>query len=392
VITKDSIFGYREYRLIGDDFERFFNRVADEALTIYTIRPTEGGVTFRTWFFAEKALREITEELGLEIERTSSGGLPIFLSKYKHRYGIFAGIIITFLFLIFTSFFIFDIQIDGNYLIYDEDILRVLEENGLYKGALAHRIDPQRVKLELLEEFESISYAYVNLKGSRAEVRIIESNLPPALDSTTPCNIVAAEDGQIIRFETYRGEACVLRGEGVEEGQLLVTGVLDSKRIGYRTVHASALIMARTMQTITITQPYITTEQVLSGEEERVYTLNILGIEIALGKKNSDFDFFHEEKESASLTLWGGRTLPVSFTKTVRYGLTEVEKVFSQDEALEHLRQQIEERERIGFCGLEVESKEENVVTTEEGVTMTATYTVIKNIAKEQEIYLSSPK
>ncbi len=392
MITKDSIFGYREYRLIGDDFERFFNRVADEALTIYTIRPTVGGVTFRAWLFAEDSLKEIARELGLELERTSSGGLPIFLSKYKHRYGIFAGIAITLFFLIFTSFFIFDIKIEGNYLIYDEDILRVLEENGLYKGALAHKIDPQTIKLELLEEFESVAYAYVNLRGSYAEVRIIESNLPPALDSTTPCNIVAAESGQIIRFETYKGEACAVRGEGVEEGQLLVTGVLDSKRIGYRTVHASALIMARTRQTITLTQPYITTEQVLSGEEERVYTLNIMGIKLTFGKKNSDFELFHEENDVTSLTLSGGRVLPVSMTKTVRYGLTEVEKVFSQEEALTHLREQLEERERIGFSGLEIENKEENIITTEEGVTLTATYTVIKNIAKEQEIYLSSPQ
>ena len=391
MIGTDSIFGYKEYRLTGENVERFFGKVTSASIHIHAIRPIPDGITFRAWLFAENNLKKIAEELSLSLEKVSSGGLPLFLSKYKNRYGLFAGAFLAAAFLIITSFFIFDITVEGNVLIYEEDILALLEENGLYKGARASTIDCEELKLLLMENFETIAYAYVNVKGSRAEVKITEKELPPKVAENSPCNIVASESGQIVRFETYKGTACSEKGKGVEAGQLLVSGVIDSKRIGYRTVHASALVMARTKQTIEIMQDFSTCVSYLTGNEDIIYTVDILGLKIALGKEEIPFDDFHEEKETIHLILQNGRVLPISLTKAVRYELKNEDKILSEEEATAILEAQLSERERIAFSGLEVEDKETKFTLTDRGITLTATYTVIKNIAEEREIYLSLP-
>ena len=67
----------------------------------------------RTSLFSAKRLKRILLESGTEFEE-KSGGLPIFLLKYKKRYGIAAGAMIFFLINFFAPMYVWDIRVSGN--------------------------------------------------------------------------------------------------------------------------------------------------------------------------------------------------------------------------------------------------------------------------------------
>ena len=54
------------------------------------------------------------------------------------------------------------------------------------------------------------------------------SEAPEFPDSTTPCNIVASQDGTIMGIEATVGVAEVRSGDAVLKGDLLISGITEN--------------------------------------------------------------------------------------------------------------------------------------------------------------------
>lgn len=81
-----------------------------------------------------------------------------------------------------------------------------------------------------------VSWLAVNVRGCVAHVQVVERHRPPeAADRSTVTNIVARRAGLITKVEALEGQAMVLPGATVTEGQLLISGVSETEHIG-RTV------------------------------------------------------------------------------------------------------------------------------------------------------------
>jgi len=100
----------------------------------------------------------------------------------------------------------------------------------------------------MLIEVPELSWISIEMKGTKAIVRVVETTkAPEIIDRETPCNIVAAKDGIIERIITLEGEPLVNKGDTVRQGQLLVSGIIEHPDTGItRRVHAMAQVMART--------------------------------------------------------------------------------------------------------------------------------------------------
>ena len=141
-------------------------------------------------------------------------------------------------------------------------VLAELESLGVKPGIFKPHIDNMLIENQLLVRIPELSWASLEIRGSRAILRVRESVLPPALvDRNTPCNIVAAKDGIIHKMIVLDGQAAVGPGQTVKKGQLLVSGIIEHPdTIGVRYVHSTGQIIARTwyQQTVELSlkEPY----------------------------------------------------------------------------------------------------------------------------------------
>ena len=96
-------------------------------------------------------------------------------------------------------------------------------------------------------ENDDISYIAINLHGTKAYVQIAEATPKPEIvDPNIPCNIVSDVDGVIETIRVKTGFQVAKEGETVCKGQLLVSGITDSRFVTVRYVNSDAEIVIRT--------------------------------------------------------------------------------------------------------------------------------------------------
>ena len=87
-------------------------------------------------------------------------------------------------------------------------------------------------------------------------MQVVERHRPPeAADRSAVTNIVARRSGLITKVEALEGQAMVLPGTTVTEGQLLISGVSETEHIGARFVHSMGAVWARTWYELSVSVP-----------------------------------------------------------------------------------------------------------------------------------------
>jgi similar to stage IV sporulation protein len=157
--------------------------------------------------------------------------------------------------LVFSQLFLFDVRVEGNEQIGEDELHALLDEVGLSRGAFLPGIEEGEVAIALRQRDGRIAYAAVNLRGNVARVQIRERVTPPQR-VTAPANLVAKCDGVVTMPIVFAGEVLVREGEIVRAGQLLVSGILDSEKHGYRVTRAAGEVLARTTHTYTVRVPF----------------------------------------------------------------------------------------------------------------------------------------
>lgn len=290
----------------------------------------------------KKAERVLTEA-EIPLIACKRRGLPAFLSRYKHRAGLHAGLFVFFLLLLLAPRFIWEIRIVGAENLRHAEITAILSENGIYLGAYIPNIDRDGVYASVLQSRKDISWLSVNFRGSVATVEIIERNAASIVAESVGVNIVAKKDGRITDMQITRGSRAVQNGAIVKKGDLLVSGVYDTARFGTRFVHAKATILAEVSDTYTVTVP-LTEEQIVYGEEILISTqLNFFDNSINIFKKNNKLNIEYDiitKKESLPLPLL--ERLPLYLTRIVALPYTRMELPLAAEDALMRAKKEAE--------------------------------------------------
>jgi len=192
-------------------------------------------------------MKYFASRLQCEIYVLEKEGMPFFLGQFRRRYVLWVGLALCILLGGFTSFFIWDFEIEGNENVREEEILRGLEKHGVTLGTFGYGIQSEELRNDMLLEIPELSYIAVNVKGCRAHVQVRERIPPPELvDKRLPGNTVAIRDGLVTAIRPYDGKKLVLPGTVVREGQLLISGVTDDVQAGTRFLRGMGKVYART--------------------------------------------------------------------------------------------------------------------------------------------------
>ncbi len=308
--------GYAEVFAEGESALDLMNLCMKHHLPYGITRQAEGGMIFVFRLSRLKALKALCAGEGVEISVRNVGGLPVWLHARRHRYGLMAGVIAALFLVIFMQNFIWRIDIVGNKSITTEEIMDMLDDYGLFEGSYIPKLNTDKIQNRVLIDSDRISWISVNINGNVASVEVREiSGAQEDVDSDTPANLVASKAGQIVQVQLLSGNVIVASGDFVEEGELLVSGIFDSKTEGYRVTRAEGKVYAQTSEEIYIKIPYEYEKKVYTGDEYCDEYLNFFDFSIKISK-NSGKTYALYDKISIvdSYSFLDGGRLPLSKT------------------------------------------------------------------------------
>ncbi len=158
--------------------------------------------------------------------------------------------------LLFSSLFIWEIDVVGCQRLSRGEVLRALSDCGVEEGCFWPSLSGDLVRSEMLTQMPEIAWMTVNVCGSRATVLISERREKPELVQEGEWgDLVAARDGIVRRMSALTGRAMVSPGQAVRQGETLITGELESLSGPTRFVRAAGSVTAETSWELTAVQP-----------------------------------------------------------------------------------------------------------------------------------------
>lgn len=262
-------------------------------------------------------LRQAAEDAGGSLHLCRSGGVPVFWRRLRRRYVLLAGAVLALVLMFGGNLVIWDFQVSGNDTVPTETILRALEDYGITVGSPGLHIDQETMRNHVLLALPEVSWLAVNVRGCVAHVQVVERHRPPkAADRSTVTNIVARRAGLITKMEALEGQAMVLPGATVTEGQLLISGVSETEHIGARFVHSMGAVWARTWYELSVSVPLQITQPAAGSRSHSRWALDIGKHRIKFYGKGSitgvDCDKITYYKP---FTLPGGLRLPLTLVR-----------------------------------------------------------------------------
>lgn len=225
--------------------ERFINLCKINNIKIWDIRNIVNGVIrFKIDISDFKKLKPITKKTKCSIRIKSKEGLYFTFHKYRKR-KIFAmlALILIIVSIIFSTF-IWNIEITGNSYISNDEIMSALKTSGIYVGKNKTFINKKDVTNNMRVALSDLSWIGIEIDGTKAIVKVVEKTKMAEKDiQEEVCgNIIADKSGFITKIIPENGTALLKTGSYVEEGNILIEGVIYSKLMDPEYVTAKGII------------------------------------------------------------------------------------------------------------------------------------------------------
>lgn len=256
--------------------ERFINLCKINNIKIWDIRNiVKGVIRFNISISDFKKLRKIARKTKCKIVIKNKKGIYFTLFKYRKR-KIFFVIAISILILsILLSTFVWKIDIEGNEKISEFQIISALKESGLYVGKNKTFLDKKEVTNLLRLNISDISWAGIELNGTKAIVKIVEKTRldEKNVQDTGIGDIVAQKSGIITKIVPENGTAKFKEGSYICKGDIAIEGMIYSKYMEPTQVTAKGILQINTEYSFEKIYNY---NQILKeNTNKKLYTIGI---------------------------------------------------------------------------------------------------------------------
>lgn len=237
--------------------EAVLNACALSALELMALESVDA-CTLRVTVFESRLeeFKEIVRRCMCEAETLSIRGGSKNRRLFKKRLllGIFA--LFTAGLLFASSLFIWDIEVQGCEKLSEGQVLRALADCGVEQGTFRRRVSSDMVRNSVMVELPEIAWMTVNVRGSKATVLILEREEKPEIYiESQAADMVAAKTGIVSKLSVLNGRPLVSPGQSVVEGEVLVSGTVDSITAQPRQVRAAGSVTADTWYEICACRP-----------------------------------------------------------------------------------------------------------------------------------------
>lgn len=388
-ILINFIIGYVRIAVEGYYIERFINICKNGKIAVWNLKRNNDiklylNVGLRDYRKIIKVAKKTKCKVKIERKR----GVPFVFNRYKKRkiFGIFLMLLIAT--TIFSSNFIWNIEVRVENDEKMENIVQDLEEMGLKTGEWKDKINTKEVINRVRLKRQDIAWMGIELKGTNAIVRIAKAKeKPQIIDENEYCNIVSDKTGVITKISAQNGTAVAKVGDTITKGTPLINGWLEGKYTGIRYVHAKGEIEAKVWYTKSKKVEYNQIIKEETGNEENKYTIKLNNFQINLQKKLSKFKIYDTITSENKFKIFSDFYLPIAIEKTTYKEQKEKKITYTPEEAknlgIEQVQKELDE---------EIENKENivnkniNFYQRQDAVEVYVTYEVLENIGTEEKI------
>lgn len=251
-------------------------------------------ISFTTRSENFEEIEKICEETKSSLRVIKIGKILKVATNIKIYLTLISGLGISFGIIIFLSFFIWKIDIVGDKHISPYEIRQVMNEIGITRGVLKHKINIEDIEEQIVFKNKNVLWSKVRIQGSTLKVEVVESLRPPVIEIDNSLGkIVAAKDGEVIRVYSQSGTTVVKKGDIVKKGDLLIDGYQGKEGSTYEVPPVGSVIAKTFMEFEEIIE--------LEGEKSvntknniTEYYLEFFGKKLYLKKYKDEFDNFEK--------------------------------------------------------------------------------------------------
>ena len=340
--------GYLRIRVSGFSPERFMNLCSNKGILLWNI-VREGDVYYMNIHLKGfRELRPIVRKTGTRVAVLERYGLPFFLPKLFHRKVFVGGLILAIAFWIWSSLYIWDIDLSGNRRITNDLFQDFLNANGVTIGMLKSDLDIEMLEKEIRRTFSEVTWASAQLNGTRLQISIKENDAPileEKEEREKGSDLVSEYEGTVVSIIVRSGVPSVSLGDVVEQGAVLVQGKVpiyneDATVREYYYVDADADIVLEHVRTFSARLPFDHIQKEYTGREKTSHYLRIGGKEWRLSGNRPFLVYDSVIKESRPL-LFQKLSIPVYFGSSSHREYQNVEYEYTLDQAEEELNKKL---------------------------------------------------
>lgn len=384
------------YKTISTDIgvaADIFNICKENGIVYRNQKADQSTVSIECTLIYARRLESLCRKRGISLISVKSHGIPHIFYKYRHRYGLMAALAISVILLILSRLFVWDIRIDGEKRLSEKQILDDLNTCGIHIGSPIKKLDTDVIQNRMIIYSDEVSWISINLIGTVAHIEIREVEpYPEETEKPYAANLVATEDGEIIGFEEVKGEIVVKIGDRVRKGDLLVSGIRDSKTQGFTYTCAEGMVFAKTVSSYGISVPLEYQKKERTG---KVYTekyLVFFNKDVKIYSNNRKMpescDIIDTVKYMNVLSL-GELPFGIRTVKHIEYNLQNATR--SAEEAIDLAFYRLRStEEELGVS--DILSKQLSGSLVDGAYRLECTTTSVKNIARQIEIELANKK
>lgn len=366
--------------------ERYINLCRIQNVKIWEIKQIVPGVTrFKIHISEFKKLRPITRKTKCKLKIKQKRGMYFKMFKYRKRKIAIVLIAIMLLFLIVLSNRVWKIEITGNENISNSEITEILNNSGLYIGKSKHKFNTRQITDKFRANITGVSWIGIELKGTTAYVKVIEKEVLDEKyiqDDNTFGNIIANKSGVLTKIIAENGTARYKEGSYIEEGTILIEGIIESTIVEAKQVHAKGIVYIN--RECTYEKEYLYKNIIREYTNKKRYTIgfSVNNKENMLNYLNKNKKYDINKKENA-LDLFGQK---FSFDIYLAKEYIEKEIIYSKDEILNKAKEgynnYINNELIPSLDDAKIVSNNVQVIEEEEKVIFKVTYVVNERIGK----------
>lgn len=336
--------GYVKYKVRVKNNEKLINNIRI-SYPVRNISVKDDTLCFCCFFCDRKGIESILKEQNAEITEEKQTGILPYICKYRKRYGLFAGALLTVASMFLSTFFVWEIRVEGNENVSDEEIIRVLEDVGFYEGKTKIGLDVKSTVNKYLIKEDRISWMAINMEGTVAHVEVKEAKMPTAVPRKENVNLVACHDGIIMRVDALSGKAVVKKGDTVTRGQLIVSAFMDKRTGGELLKGARGFAFAYTERYFEVHVPLEYNTLVSTGNKYSKRAVSFFSFEIPFSfQKSRKYEIFTVHNSEEKIVLSDKASLPVKLKTTSCEEQQIYKKRRTENEALQTAREMSEKR------------------------------------------------
>lgn len=336
--------GYVTLLLSGQFIERFINICMHRGIFLWDIRRAPSGTKLKMSLRAFKTIPPIARKTHTRVRILEKRGLPIRLAACKRRSLFAGGLLFAVVFLYVSSLFLWSVEIEGTERTDPQVLAQVLSELGVRPGAYKKNIVVREVKENALLRIDTLSWLWVDIRGCRARVQVMEKTPAPQITAENACDIVAQSDGIVCEIIATEGQTKVAVGDTVRRGQVLISAVFTSTRenIPARYTHAAGRVFARTWYEKSITVPRTKTEKSYTENTHTKRALRFGQFSVPLSWPSSiPYQHFERRQAVHELAFFGIKT-GIAYSSDQYLEYTESDVEITTEEAVRSAEQKLD--------------------------------------------------